>query len=153
MGSRFRHFSALMKKNWIIWKRSLGMSLCELFCPVVLMAVLAIARAIIQTTYYPEESNIQNAYLMYPVHYLNASNVTASEEAMMSDMQGFLEFSNISMASKNAILNFFPQGCRQFSNENSRPIIAYAGDWNLTQSVIDDLAALCKSQPHNKSLL
>jgi len=50
MGSKLRHFGALMKKNWIIWKRTLGASLCELFCPVALMAILSIVRVLITPT-------------------------------------------------------------------------------------------------------
>jgi len=78
MGSKLRHYVAMMKKNWIVWKRTIGVSLCELFCPVVLMAILAIARVIISTTYYPAESNIKHAYLMYPVDYMNSANVTSA---------------------------------------------------------------------------
>ena len=113
MGSKLRHYAALMKKNWIVWKRTLGVSLCELFCPVVLMAIMAIARVLITTTSYPAESNIQNAYLMYPVHYLNTTNVTASYTQLEADMASFLQLSNISLSTKNAIINFFPQGCKQ----------------------------------------
>ena len=58
MGSRFRHYGALMKKNWIIWKRTLGASLCELFCPVVLMAILAVARALITMDDVAARSNV-----------------------------------------------------------------------------------------------
>lgn len=58
MGSRFRHYCALMKKNWIIWKRTLAASLCELFCPVILMAILAIARALIEIDNVDSRSNV-----------------------------------------------------------------------------------------------
>lgn len=67
MGQRSRHFMALMKKNWIIWKRTLGASLCELFCPVALMAVMAIARALIDQEEILASSNISTSVLMAPL--------------------------------------------------------------------------------------
>jgi ATP-binding cassette subfamily A (ABC1) protein 3 len=77
MGEKTRHYRALMRKNWLIWKRTLGASLCELFCPVVLMAVMAIARIVVTKTYMPEQSNITEASFFYPVtHYNNSVNTT-----------------------------------------------------------------------------
>ena len=48
MGHVLRHYLALMKKNGIIWRRTLGASLCELFCPVILMFILSVARMLVE---------------------------------------------------------------------------------------------------------
>lgn len=99
MGSRFRHFCALMKKNWIVWKRTLGASLCELFCPVVLMAILAIARALISIDNENPQSHIKDSNLFFPADYLsNASNSLFAINATQynSNLTQFLQFSNIS---------------------------------------------------------
>jgi hypothetical protein len=73
MGSKLRHFGALMKKNWIIWKRSIVASICELFCPVALMAILAIARSLVTTDTIEERSNIWNSKIFTPVDYLSGN--------------------------------------------------------------------------------
>jgi hypothetical protein len=39
-----------MKKNAIIWKRTMFASICELFCPIALMSILAIARILVIPT-------------------------------------------------------------------------------------------------------
>ena len=72
MGYRTRHFCALMKKNWIIWKRTLGASLCELFCPVVLMLIMVLARALITQNVYSPNSHMGNSVLMAPMAALSA---------------------------------------------------------------------------------
>jgi len=78
MGSKLRHFGALMKKNWIIWKRTLGASLCELFCPVALMAILAIVRTLIDPSVVAPQSNISKSKLFSPVDYLDNNNISIS---------------------------------------------------------------------------
>lgn len=74
MGLRTRHFGALMKKNWIIWKRTLGASICELFCPIILMAILAIARLLVTSSEVAAQSNIKSSTLMIPSLDLLAAN-------------------------------------------------------------------------------
>ena len=44
MGASTRHYKALMKKNWINWKRTPCGSICEIFCPILLMLILVYAR-------------------------------------------------------------------------------------------------------------
>jgi hypothetical protein len=68
-----------MKKNWIIWKRTLGASLCELFCPIVLMAILAIARVLVDKTDVAAQSNLSRAQLYYPMDFLHAANTTTAK--------------------------------------------------------------------------
>ncbi len=46
----FRHFKALMRKNFILWWRTPGCSAFEILAPMVLMAVLWIIRLQIATT-------------------------------------------------------------------------------------------------------
>jgi len=58
-----------MKKNWIIWKRTLAASLCELFCPVLLMAVIAIVRPLIDSKVIAPQSNMYRSTLMAPMVY------------------------------------------------------------------------------------
>lgn len=77
MGQKARHFCALMKKNWIVWKRTLGASLCELFCPIVLMAIMVLARVLIKAEVNDPSSNMNKSVLMAPMPNLT-SNFTAA---------------------------------------------------------------------------
>jgi hypothetical protein len=56
-----------MKKNYIVWKRTFLVSMCELFCPVLLMSVLAISRTLISTNTYPAQSNINDVVFISPI--------------------------------------------------------------------------------------
>jgi hypothetical protein len=68
-----------MKKNWIVWKRTLGASLCELFCPVVLMAIIAIARLLVDSTTHDPSSNMQKSVLMAPMVYPNVTRFNLTQ--------------------------------------------------------------------------
>ena len=48
-----RHYKALMKKNWINWKRTLCASLTELLCPIVLMSLVALLRGVLESSEVP----------------------------------------------------------------------------------------------------
>ncbi len=111
MGQRLRHYGALMKKNWIIWKRTLGASLCELFCPIALMAILAVARVLVEKTEIEARSNLSRAQLYYPLDHLHAANTTASTLAFRSNVEAFANFSNITFDTRNPAFNLFPTGC------------------------------------------
>lgn len=139
MGQRLRHYGALMKKNWIIWKRTLGASLCELFCPVVLMAILAIARVIVDKTDVAAQSNLRGAQLYYPVDYLHAVNSTTAKASLASNLQPFVNFSSIMPNTTDPVFSFFPAGCKQADIDDARTIIAYSGNSNLTEAVIRDI--------------
>ena len=75
MGQKLRHFGALMKKNWIIWKRSLGASICELVCPIALMAILAIARSLVTADHISASSNVDSTVIYKPVDYYAAPDM------------------------------------------------------------------------------
>ncbi len=80
MGQKFRHFGALMKKNWIIWKRSLGASICELICPVALMAILAVARSLVTADSILASSNVDSTVIYKPIDYYTTPNFTIFTE-------------------------------------------------------------------------
>lgn len=67
MSNRTRHFLALMKKNWIVWKRNILASLCELFCPLLLMSVLAMSRTLIVPRDYGTESHFKDSVFIAPL--------------------------------------------------------------------------------------
>ena len=128
MGSRFRHYCALMKKNWIIWKRTLAASLCELFCPVVLMAILAVARALVSKDTVAATSNVSKTTLFAPATYLsNATNVTKAISDMEASYQQFRTFSNVSFQQLSSVYTFLPKGCLSHDSTDAKTYIGYAG--------------------------
>lgn len=140
MGSRFRHYCALMKKNWIIWKRTLAASLCELFCPVVLMAILAIARALVEKDNVAATSNVSSTTLFAPATYLSsATNITKAMQDMEASYSNFRAFSNVSFADLSSVMTFLPKGCLSHDSTEAKKVIAYAGPDALTAPVIKQL--------------
>lgn len=43
------HYKALMKKNWINWKRTLCGSCVELLCPLILIGLLVFLKSLFKT--------------------------------------------------------------------------------------------------------
>ena len=59
------HLRALLKKNWIIWKRGRLLSLLEILIPVAFAAVTIIFRKIDSPTEVPQTSYLYNPYYSY----------------------------------------------------------------------------------------
>ena len=76
MGQRVRHYKALMRKNWILWKRSWIASVCELLCPVALMAIMSLARIAVKIDHNPSTSLVSNTTIYYPP--VNTPNQTTN---------------------------------------------------------------------------
>lgn len=144
---RYTHFNALCKKNWLIWCRTMGASLFELFCPVVLMAVLALTRMGIGSELVEGSSNIHNSTLFYPVGDFRKSPTV--EEAILREENkygSFANFSNINLTEKNMQLNFMPINCLRHGHNEERPIIAYTTSNLVTFNVLNDISVLSKCQ-------
>lgn len=138
MGQRLRHFGALMKKNWIIWKRSLVASLCELFCPVALMAIMAIARALIDPDWHDPASNMASSAFFHPIDNLQVNNITTAFDLSKGQYSQFMSFSGLSFEEENTVLNFLPTSCTDLGTgrDPERPIIAYTGTKALTDKIV-----------------
>ena len=80
MGQRARHYKALMRKNWIMWKRTWCSSICELLCPVALMVILTLARFAVKSEDIAETSGFQKAEIFYPVYDINVTNANYSQK-------------------------------------------------------------------------
>lgn len=157
MGIRTRHFCALMKKNWIIWKRTLGASICELFCPVVLMAIMAIARALIDQTVHEPSSNMGKSILMAPLPPFlqqtpnvttayNSSFLLSQTIAQLNQQYADLaNFTSTDLLQKNPFTSFFPKHCMASRQDNSYPIVGYAGPTKYIEPLKRDLSTLCNN--------
>ena len=77
MGESARHYKALMKKNYINWKRTCCGSICEIVCPLMLMLILVYARTQVDVVYNDDYSLYSARRPFYPVAKpeLLASNV------------------------------------------------------------------------------
>lgn len=61
MANSCNHFKALLKKNWILFKRSPLTSLCEIMIPIILVLILVLVRHLVTTDNEKETSYIANA--------------------------------------------------------------------------------------------
>ena len=160
MGQRMRHFCALSKKNWIVWKRTLGASLCELFCPVVLMAIIVIARGLIDSTVVEPTYNRDKSVLMAPMIYPNFTRLgipTSSTNPLFGFMRlnatfqqfandyGLLgNFTNVTLGTANPLAKFLPTHCAKKRLDAATPIIGVAGPSKYVDPIIRDLNSLSK---------
>jgi hypothetical protein len=67
MGASTRHYRALMKKNWINWKRTPCGSICEIICPILLMLILVYARTQVDVTNSEDYSLYSLRRPFYPI--------------------------------------------------------------------------------------
>ena len=67
MGTNARHYKALMKKNWINWRRTPCGSCCELICPILLMLVILNARYLIDKVSQDDQSLYTLRRAFYPI--------------------------------------------------------------------------------------
>ncbi len=67
MGSNTRHYKALMKKNFINWKRTPCGSICEILCPVMLMLILWYARTKSDPDQFADSSYYTLRRPIYPI--------------------------------------------------------------------------------------
>lgn len=153
-----RHFCALTKKNWIVWKRTLGASLCELFCPVVLMAIIVIARGLIDSTVVEPTYNRSKSVLMAPMIYPNftklgipanlSSNplikLNATFQTFANEYALLGNFTNITIGTANPLAKFLPSHCAKKRLDPATPVIGVAGPAKYVDPIIKDLTALSK---------
>lgn len=150
-----------MKKNWIIWKRTLGASVCELFCPVALMAIMCLARALINQEEFQPSSNMNKSYLMAPLPNMTAlmsgTNTTNSTlPPTFLELQrllghynqsygGLANFSETNLITNNPLLAFLPTHCIANKLRNKEmPLIAYAGTKKYVAPLVADVNKLGK---------
>lgn len=74
------HFKALMKKNWINWKRTLCGSLSEIICPLLLIGILIAVKGLFETEIIPASILYENASLQTPVQIKRGDNLQLEED-------------------------------------------------------------------------
>ncbi|KAL4429304.1 hypothetical protein ABPG74_002290 [Tetrahymena malaccensis] len=60
------HLKALLRKNWILWKRNYKSSCCEICLPIIFIFLLMALRSQISQKDLPEQSFIDNPYPVFP---------------------------------------------------------------------------------------
>lgn len=135
-----------MKKNWIVWKRTIFASICELICPVALLAILAITRTLVDRETIAVTSNISKSTLIIPPINYTAGNVTAQMNLQQSQLTNFTSFSSLNYTTAQPLLRFLPLHCAEYSKRNfdQSTVIAYSGKSSITGPIIRDLESLCK---------
>jgi hypothetical protein len=67
---KFAHYKALMRKNWINWKRTPCGSISELLCPLFLISMLWLLRRAFDPEEIAASLLYQNATLQTPLSHL-----------------------------------------------------------------------------------
>jgi hypothetical protein len=62
------HYKALMKKNWINWKRTPCGSLSEIICPLILIGMLVSLKGLFVTEMISASVLYENASLQTPIN-------------------------------------------------------------------------------------
>jgi hypothetical protein len=167
MGSKFRHFKALMRKNWINWKRTPIGSAVEMLTPALLMILLVIARKAmkIQVVNSVDLADLQHP--RFPIANYNSTtgswnvNGVAMQSYMLDkSFQGMMQYANYtnnqtkSEPVYNPLLDvkgpflFNPPHCTKHSIVGfDSPIIAYIkSDSSLQKDMVLQLKELFKNQ-------
>ena len=66
MGAGMRQWKALMRKNFITWKRNAGCSFFEIACPSAMMFLMLILRNVIDTETYSTDDILKAAIPVFP---------------------------------------------------------------------------------------
>jgi hypothetical protein len=72
-----------MKKNWIVWKRTILASICELLCPLLLMSVLAISRILIEPSHWGTKSHLNDSVFIAPSSSSSKNGTISASPNMM----------------------------------------------------------------------
>ena len=67
---KFSHYKALMRKNWINWKRTMCGSISELMCPIILIGILVLLRGAFDPEITPAEILYNNSTLQTPLTHM-----------------------------------------------------------------------------------
>ena len=71
MANSCNHLKALLKKNWILFKRSPCASCCEIIAPIVFVIILALIRSVVDKSSVKETSYITKSTEFPPNPRLN----------------------------------------------------------------------------------
>jgi hypothetical protein len=149
-----------MKKNWIVWKRTLAASLCELFCPVLLMAIIALVRPLVESTVVPPQSNMFRSTLVAPMVYPNATRFNLTRNGtriggiplIQATYQTFAEsnfllsnFSQTNATAGNPLAKFLPINCaKRRADVVAYPYIGVSGPAKYITNITKDVTELGK---------
>ena len=74
----FAHYKALLYKNWVLWKRNIGMSLCEFLCPLFFIIIIVIIREAIKASSHSADTFVDRARYVNPLLIPGTSFETAT---------------------------------------------------------------------------
>ena len=99
MGASTRHYKALMKKNFINWKRTPCGSICEIICPILLMLILVYARTQIDPAYNDNYSLYSLRRPFYPIAKPELDDKfivsVADQERQLDEYRSFFKYMDV----------------------------------------------------------
>ena len=153
----WQHYNALMYKNWILWKRRLGSSLCEILFPVLIFAALAGTRGLVSSEEKDQKSFIDYAAYVRPE---TSTPVTYDfpEGTAFSFCRSYVEEGQdwiIALAPKNDITEYLEEKFTQHPNLQGVPIQYFEDNDDVDDYVTDgdyeDVPKLCFAVVFNEA--
>lgn len=97
-----RHYKALMRKNFINWKRTPLGSCAELFCPILFMSLVLLLRVQLERVDKGSEYQYENSKFQYPVVMDQAGDLSKNLELGYNEQKLFMEFTGQKLKEKTA---------------------------------------------------
>ena len=82
------HYKALMRKNWINWKRTLCGSCSEFLCPLILIGLILLIRSLFDAELIPASVLYKESRIQTPMTIKGSDN---SQETNMAEMRKVTE--------------------------------------------------------------
>ena len=140
MGTNMRHYKALMKKNFINWKRTPCGSICEILCPVMLMLILWYARTQTDPDQFDDSSYYTLRRPLYPIAKPEIGNrfmvSMPDQQRQFDDYKNFFEYMDFCNLNVSTSLNA-TEAIERFANTTDSPELA-----DFALGVQDDIRAL-----------
>lgn len=161
-----RHSRALLRKNFINWKRTPGCSAVELLAPIVLMIALVIIRLQIPVTHVDQEGMLQKKHVAFPgvPNFEGTWQGSTSKDSWMNDrVRPFFDWADYYEKHNGPGPNYdvawdwygpqfyAPSQCIKLTSwghpKKSSPLIAVIGSQtNITDSVVQYMIGIRKTQ-------
>jgi hypothetical protein len=112
MGTTTRHFNALMRKNFINWKREPGSATCQLCCPGLLMLILVYVRTRISPTTYTSATLAFYETPQFTIDLATDGSLDiAATQARIAPFSGYYKKPYTVTTDRSSPLNFNPTNC------------------------------------------
>ena len=91
---KWTHYKALMRKNWINWKRTIVGSLTEIVCPMILIGMLVGIRTLFEAEEVEASLLYRNGRIHVPVTIKNDDSYLENMREVANFSEDLMQFGN-----------------------------------------------------------